>query len=186
MQELHACRTALSVDTLWGPVGFCGLWALDHTPFGAVGDEIFILVGLRHYIVGCWLVAVPLAWLLLSASGRSQSRLTFWWPCPFYSISVGVWDMIPIRQSGLFDILRSRDESSYIFPFLDGYLGVDRASCGFWLSIDGWYHDLYVGWIGKSLCVFSAGFRYLRGAVVSHRLVPYGEYPCLLLCSVLA
>lgn len=105
MQELHACRTVLSVDTLWGPVGFCGLWALDHTPFGAVGDEIFILVGLRHYIVGCWLVAVPLVWLLLSASWWISKSAGFLMTLSVYSISVGVWGMIPIRQSGLFDIL---------------------------------------------------------------------------------
>lgn len=40
--------------------------------------------------------------------------------------------------------------------------------------------------LGKVFVLCLAGFRYLRGAVVSHRLVPYGQYPCLLLCFVLA
>jgi len=70
MVELHACHSVLVVDMLHCgvPLASVGCGLLIILLFGAVGFEIFILVGLRHYIVGCWLVAVPMAWLLLLPS----------------------------------------------------------------------------------------------------------------------
>jgi len=70
MVELHACHTVLGVDMYIVGSRWL-LWVVGSRSyffFGAVGFEIFILVGLRHYFVGCWLVAVPMAWLLLLPS----------------------------------------------------------------------------------------------------------------------
>jgi len=62
MVELHACRTVLSVD-LYIVGSRWLLWVVGSSPysFWSCGFEILILVGLRHYFVGCWLVAVPIA-----------------------------------------------------------------------------------------------------------------------------